>query len=80
MNIRRDIFIQKAKQIHGEKYNYSKVIYKHSHSKVAILCLIHGEFEQIPTNHLSGKGCPKCKTEKLSISLSSNANEFVKKS
>ena len=54
-------FIKRAKQIHGDRYDYSKVIYVNAHTKVCIICPEHGEFWQIPNNHLKGKGCPVCK-------------------
>ena len=50
-------FIIKAKNIHGSKYNYSKVIYKNNKTKIIIICPIHGEFEQTPDRHLQGNGC-----------------------
>ena len=53
-------FITKAKEVHGDKYDYSKVEYVNNSTKVCIICPIHGEFWQIPNNHLSGNGCNKC--------------------
>lgn len=53
-------FIEKAKQIHGDKYDYSKVEYKNNSTKVCIVCPEHGEFWQTPVNHLTGNGCPNC--------------------
>lgn len=53
-------FIKKAKHIHGNKYDYSKVKYVNSHTKVCIICPIHGEFWQTPASHLMGRNCPKC--------------------
>lgn len=53
-------FIEKAKQIHGNKYDYSKVQYKNYSTKVCIICREHGEFWQTPNNHLFGAGCPTC--------------------
>ena len=53
-------FIEKAKKIHGNKYDYSKVEYINNHTKVCIICPKHGEFWQIPNSHLSGKGCKFC--------------------
>src|SRR4051812_41756005 len=50
-------FVEKAKTIHGDKYNYHLTAYKNANQKIKITCLIHGEFEQTPNNHLSGKGC-----------------------
>lgn len=53
-------FIKEAKYVHGEKYDYTKVNYKNSHSPIIIICPQHGEFNQTPTGHLSGAGCSKC--------------------
>jgi len=53
-------FINKALLMHGDKYDYSKVVYVGNKTKVTIVCPIHGEFEQKPANHLSGRGCPSC--------------------
>jgi len=72
-------FVQKAKEVHGDKYDYSKVKYINSHSKVCIICPKHGEFWQLPTNHLRGKGCQKCRDEETSINNKSSKEEFVTK-
>ena len=54
-------FILKAKKVHGDKYDYSKVEYgKDNDTKVCIICPIHGEFWQTPINHFKGKNCIKC--------------------
>lgn len=53
-------FIVEAKEIHGGKYDYSKVNYKNARTKVCLICPVHGEFWQAPFNHLQGHGCPKC--------------------
>ena len=58
-------FIAKARAIHGDKYDYSKVVYKNSGGKVIIICPIHGEFEQESNSHLMGRGCKKCSYDKL---------------
>ena len=54
-------FIEKAKLIHGDKYDYSKVKYINISTKVCIICPEHGEFWQVAGNHLNGEGCPECK-------------------
>lgn len=54
-------FINKAINVHGDKYDYSKVNYTGSTNKVIIICKEHGQFEQVANAHLRGKGCPKCK-------------------
>lgn len=62
-----EIFIKIAKEVHGDKYDYSKVNYINNYTKVCIICPIHGEFWQDPHTHLKGGGCPKCdKSYKLS--------------
>lgn len=54
-------FIEDAKKVHGEKYDYSKVKYIDNKTKVCIICPIHGEFWQAPIKHLmAAQGCPKC--------------------
>lgn len=54
-------FINKAKGIHGDRYDYSKVNYVNRHTEVCIICPECGEFQQTPNSHLAGNGCPKCK-------------------
>ena len=58
-------FIEKAKQVHGNKYDYSKVEYVNNRTKVCIICPIHGEFWQTPNDHLDGCGCKKCFNERV---------------
>lgn len=53
-------FIEKAKAVHGEKYDYSETIYERNNRKVKIVCPLHGEFWQVPMTHLKGVGCPAC--------------------
>jgi len=57
----KETFLSQAKEIHGEKYDYSKVEWKNTRTKITIICPIHGEFPQIPQNHILKKsGCRKC--------------------
>jgi len=53
-------FIQRAKTVHAEAYDYSKVAYKTAKDKVVIICPEHGDFQQQAGNHLEGNGCPAC--------------------
>ncbi len=53
-------FIQRAKEVHGDRYDYSKVVYETGRKKVCIVCPEHGEFWQTPQKHLSGQGCAMC--------------------
>ncbi len=66
----REVFVDRAKSVHGNKYEYYKVDYITTNSKVCIVCPIHGDFWQTPANHLRGKGCPCC---------SGNAKKWDKK-
>lgn len=68
MDTKHDIFISKAVAEHGPRYDYSKVIYKNTHTKITIICKEHGEFDIRPMDHLHGYGCTKCsgKNQRLS--------------
>jgi len=57
----KEEFINNAIETHGNKYDYSKVIYINGKLKVIIICKLHGEFEQSPVKHVFDRGCPKCK-------------------
>lgn len=70
-------FIKEAKKVHGNKYDYSKVKYTNNHTKVCIICKKHGEFHQLPSNHLKGQGCKECKRETLRIMKSKTKEEFI---
>ena len=56
-------FIKKAREVHGDKYDYSKVEYVNAQTPVVIICPKHGEFLQRPSHHTDGRGCKKCATE-----------------
>ncbi|MBR2192965.1 MAG: DUF723 domain-containing protein [Bacteroidaceae bacterium] len=63
-------FIAEAKEIYGDRYDYSKVDYKNKEHRVTIVCPIHGDFQVYAREHLDGKGCPKCeKGEKFLLKL-----------
>lgn len=53
-------FIEEATKVHGGLYEYHKVEYVNTNSKVCIVCPIHGDFMQTPSGHLIGHGCPYC--------------------
>lgn len=54
-------FISNSLSVHGGKYSYELVEYKQALEKVTIICAIHGKFEQTPSKHLNGQGCPECR-------------------
>lgn len=68
-------FISDAKKIHGDKYDYSKVVFTRMKDKITIICPKHGEFEQRAIEHLGGSGCPKCVHQERTLTK----EEFVKK-
>lgn len=73
-------FIERAREVHGDKYDYSKAVYRGSHTKICIICPKHGEFWQEPDNHISRKsGCPRCKNEALSNTFRFSNEEFIRK-
>lgn len=54
-------YIEEAKKIHGDTFDYSKVDYKSATEPIIIICRIHGEFLQTPSDHKNqGSGCKKC--------------------
>ncbi len=59
-------FIAKAKEIHGDKYDYSKAIFNGKLNNITITCPVHGDFEQNASNHIRGGNCPNCSTIKSS--------------
>ena len=74
-------FIENARLIHGDRYDYSKVEYNVSNENVTIICKIHGDFFQSPGNHINLKhGCPKCGIINNAKNKTSNIDEFIKKS
>ncbi|HUH57902.1 MAG TPA: GIY-YIG nuclease family protein [Pseudomonadales bacterium] len=74
------IFIEKARAKHGDRYGYGRVVYVRAHDKVIITCAKHGYFKQAPTDHLSGKGCYKCGKESYAAKRAQKAKDgFIEK-
>lgn len=73
-------FIERARKIHGDKYDYSQVVYKNSGTKVKLVCKIHGEFEQVANKHMCGQGCRSCGYKKNSNTKCIPFEEFEKRS
>jgi len=62
-------FIERAKKIHGNRYDYSKYKHKKGTQKVCIICTKHGEFQQRVCHHLDGIGCPLCVASKGELAI-----------
>ena len=71
-------FIYKSKMIHKNDYDYNKVRYVNANTPVCIICGLHGEFYQSPSNHLNGQLCPKCGIIQAGISRSNNHSYKVR--
>ena len=73
-------FIEQAKLVHGDTYGYEKAEYIGAHFKVTLTCPIHGEFEQSPSKHLRGCGCPSCTYESNPGGYRDNKEEYKQQS
>ena len=60
MHITTEDYVERARQVHGDMYDYSKTEFVNWKTKVLIVCPRHGEFMQDPYNHLRGCKCPVC--------------------
>lgn len=68
-------FIRKATVVHNGFYTYSHKPYVNGYT--TITCPLHGEFNQIPNNHLNGQGCKKCFNDKLSLLKTRTTADFI---
>ncbi len=75
-----EAFIKKAQKIHNNFYDYRKVEYINSNTKVVIIDKELGSFTQKPSNHLSGQGHPGRTSEKVRAKTKLPFEEFVKRS
>lgn len=70
-------FIRKSIEKHGDKYDYSLVVYRRADEKVKIICPVHGIVEQTPTWHMNGSGCTKCGNSTKSSYKKISLDEFI---
>lgn len=71
-------FISKSQEVHGQKYDYSKVAYTGCFNPVEIICLKHESFYQKPSIHLTNHGCPKCGKEARGTLSRKTTETFIK--
>ena len=81
-SLTKEQFVERAKQIHGDKYDYSEFNYTNDKAKSIIICPIHGRFIQQASVHIRMKsGCPKCieskGEEKIRVYLESHNIRYV---
>jgi hypothetical protein len=72
-------FARRAIKKHGNKYDYSKLVYKGDKVHAEIICPKHGSFWQSPGNHLTGFGCKHCGREKTEASRKLSATDFFRR-
>lgn len=70
-------FINQIIKIHKNKYNYDKVNYIGDKVKVIITCKIHGDFEQIPSGHIQGRGCRQCAIDARAKNKKKSQEQFI---
>lgn len=70
-------FIEEAKNIHGEKYDYSQSVFTNFRTKVVVVCLVHGAFSTNPSDHLRGAGCPLCKRHRIASTQTKTTSQFI---
>lgn len=73
-----DDFVKKAKEKHGDLYDYSKSTLNGAHNRTEIICPKHGTFLQTPSEHLQGRGCPKCANERVHDKQRKTQEQFIK--
>lgn len=76
----KDIFVQRANDIHNFQYIYDNSDFVNTRTKLTITCPIHGDFVQTPKNHLNGQGCPLCGKIKAHPTKEEKINNFIKQS
>lgn len=70
-------FVQAATAKHAGRYTYAGAVYLGAHAKIQIQCPLHGSFWQKPTNHMSGKGCPACRSVSTGLRSISTTEKFT---
>lgn len=74
-----DSFVQAARGVHGDSYDYPEQYIRDSRTKAQIVCPVHGEFEQLVYIHLAGKGCPRCGYERNGKRSQLSISEFLRR-
>lgn len=72
-------FIEKARKVHGDCYDYSCSNYINANTKIEIICEKHGKFSQLPRKHLSGQRCPECAKSVLNEDRKLSQSEYIKR-
>lgn len=72
--------VRRFREVHGDFYDYSKVVYINDRTKVCIICPIHGEFWQEPQSHYGQRcGCPLCGVKATASKRNIGTEKFIEK-
>lgn len=74
-------FFKRAKELHGDYYDYSKVVFVNQKTRITIICPVHGEFKQLIKSHVGAqkKGCMKCGHKKSAEASRKDIDHFLEK-
>jgi hypothetical protein len=75
-------FLLRAKETHGDKYDYSLVTkdtFVDAHTDIEIICKKHGKYKQTPSDHLSGRGCYWCGKESMAKKQALTREEVIRR-
>ena len=78
VRLTKERFLLKCREVHGKRYDYSKVAYTNNRTKVTIICSIHGDFSQTPHDHMSGYGCFDCGVLQRAASKTKSTEKFIR--
>lgn len=70
-------YVEQARSVHGDRYDYSQLGYGGQRNKITVICKEHGPFSQFPGNHLKGNGCPRCGNVQKGVSGRTEIGEFI---
>jgi len=77
--VTKEDFISISNKQHGNKYDYSRVVYINTKHKVEIVCPEHGSFYQLASSHMKGQGCPECGKIARAVNQRDSKEDFIKK-
>ena len=76
----QDEIIERFRSVHGDEYDYSKVVFTRMRDKVCIICPKHGEFWQTPDKHYKhAQGCPECAKSKRNADKKVTKEKFIER-
>lgn len=78
-SVTQDHALARYAEVHGDRYDYSLVRYAGAHTKVRIICRIHGPFATTSSMHSAGNGCPPCSWDKLARERRFTADQLMER-